>query len=145
MNEPSVPEVPSQIHRAGKGYRFEAHGWIYLHVEGEADERGFQHGQLMARELGEIVAMLRQVVLFDTGKPWSFFTEAAEKLFAHHLDAELSEEIHGIAEGARQAGAEVDWSDVLAWNGFEELLESWWPQAASGLGHTPGSPRSKGR
>lgn len=129
MSEPSIPDDPPQTRHAGKGYRFDAHGWTYLHVEGDADERGFQHGQLMARELGEIVRTLRHVVYFDTGKPWVSFAESAEKLFAHHLDAELSDEIRGIADGARQEGVTIDWRDVLAWNGYEELLGSWWPHA----------------
>ncbi|MEA3493142.1 MAG: hypothetical protein U9R38_02000 [Candidatus Margulisiibacteriota bacterium] len=30
----------------GKGYRFEKNGWVYVHIEGEPYERGFQHGYL---------------------------------------------------------------------------------------------------
>jgi hypothetical protein len=31
-----------------KARRFERKGWIYLHIEGEARDRGFQHGYLLA-------------------------------------------------------------------------------------------------
>jgi hypothetical protein len=33
----------------GRGYRFDHNGWIYLHVEGEPYDRGFQHGYLARR------------------------------------------------------------------------------------------------
>src|SRR5262252_5044301 len=36
-----------------KGKRFERAGWVYLHVEGEPRERGFQHGYLLAKEIAE--------------------------------------------------------------------------------------------
>lgn len=146
MSEPSIPQDdPPPIRRAGEGWRFETQGWTYLHIQGEAAERGFQHGRLMARELGEILRTLRHVIFFDTGKPWEFFAEAAESLFAHHLDEELAEEIRGIAEGARQEGAAISWQDVLAWNGFEELLGSWWPLATGELGYEKGAQHTKSR
>jgi len=31
-----------------KGYRYNIQGWIYLHIEGEPYERGYQHGYLLA-------------------------------------------------------------------------------------------------
>ena len=34
----------------GKGYRYNVQGWIYLHIEGEPYERGYQHGHLLAIE-----------------------------------------------------------------------------------------------
>ena len=35
----------------GPGYRYPSAAWIYLHIEGEPYERGYQHGYLMAREI----------------------------------------------------------------------------------------------
>ena len=43
-------------HEAGwlaKAKRFERHGWIYLHLEGEPAAHKFQHGYLLAPEIAE--------------------------------------------------------------------------------------------
>lgn len=34
-----------------KADRHEKDGWIYLHIEGKPEERGFQHGYLLAKEI----------------------------------------------------------------------------------------------
>src|SRR6476469_4203069 len=40
----------------GPAYRYPAAGWIYLHIEGQPYERGYQHGYLLAREIPEYLA-----------------------------------------------------------------------------------------
>jgi len=30
----------------GKGYRYNIQGWVYIHIEGEPYERGYQYGYL---------------------------------------------------------------------------------------------------
>src|SRR5689334_15624142 len=42
-----------------RAYRSETNGWIYLHLEGPATERGFQHGYLLAREIAEEIRIRR--------------------------------------------------------------------------------------
>lgn len=37
-----------EVTRYEDGYRFDQYGWIYLHIEGEPYERGYQHGYLPA-------------------------------------------------------------------------------------------------
>jgi hypothetical protein len=37
-----------KVVREGNGYRYDSNGWIYLHIEGEPFERGFQHGRFFA-------------------------------------------------------------------------------------------------
>ena len=34
-----------------KANRHEKNGWIYLHIEGSPEERGFQHGYLLSKEI----------------------------------------------------------------------------------------------
>lgn len=41
-------------------YRFNCNGWVYLHIEGEPYQRGFQHGYLLAPEIGEALATIKQ-------------------------------------------------------------------------------------
>jgi hypothetical protein len=112
----------------GPGYRFDHHGWIYLHIEGEPYERGFQHGCLTAPELQEILGGLDNLTYWKTGLRWEFFVAAAERLFVPHIDQEYLDEIRGVAAGAQAAGVNVTWQEVLAWNGRTELLDYWWPK-----------------
>jgi hypothetical protein len=111
----------------GKGHRFDRDGWIYVHIEGEPHERGYQYGYLVAPELAEILEKMKGLTYMDTGMEWDFFVAQAEKQFVKYLDHELLEEIQGIADGARAAGTEISWQDVLTWNGYEELTGYWWP------------------
>lgn len=117
----------SKIVRYGKGYRFDKNGWIYVHIEGEPYERGFQHGYLVAKELEVIMKSLKYLTYHDTGKHWEFFTDAAEKMWTKWLDKEFLDEIKGIAAGAQKRGVKITWQDVLAWNGQEEIMDYWWP------------------
>ena len=41
----------------GKGYRYNIQGWVYLHIEGEPYERGYQYGYLASAEI--VVRVLR--------------------------------------------------------------------------------------
>lgn len=114
------------------GYRFEKNGWIYVHMEGEPYTRGVQHGYLLAFEIEEIIRCLKFLTYWNMGKTWSFFVNEAAQQFLHKLDKELLDEIKGIAEGAREAGVEVTWQEILTWNGYSELVYYWWPFQKTG-------------
>jgi hypothetical protein len=133
------------VKRYEKGYRFEQDGWIYLHIEGAPFERGVQHGYLLAPELEKILKNMRHLIYQDTGKEWAFFVQAAEKLFAPWLDPEYRAEIRGIAAGARKAGVQVTWQDILAWNGYSELVDYWWPNAITKYRYAPRLPAQSDR
>lgn len=126
--------------RSGNGYRFDLNGWIYLHIEGGAYERGRQHGFLVAQELERIFRNLRYTTYFDTGKPLEFFVEAAESMFVPHMEDEQLQEIHGISDGCRQAGVDLSPEEILTWNGHEELVDYWWPTKAAELRYAPVYP-----
>jgi hypothetical protein len=120
------------VTRYESGYRFDCNGWIYVHIEGEPYERGFQHGRLVARELADAIKTLKRFTLEDTGQDWSYFVAAAERLFVQDGQEEFLEEIKGIADGARSAGTDVTWQEVLAWNGNMELTGYWYPGVLAG-------------
>lgn len=117
---------------AGRGHRFDSNGWIFVHIEGEPRERGFQHGRLVARELAQIREMLRGTLLDDTGQDYDFFVKAATDLYVPNAPVEFLEEIKGIAEGATSAGTEMTWQEVLAWNANTEVTEYWYPDMLAG-------------
>ena len=116
----------------GGAYRFDYNGWVYLHIEGEPYERGFQHGYLMAPELTKTMEMLEFTTFQDTGKQWDYFVEQGERLFMPNAEEEYIEEMKGIADGAREAGLDITWQEVLTWNGYSELTDYWWPNEEAG-------------
>jgi hypothetical protein len=116
----------------GQGYRFERNGWIYIHIEGGPTERGYQHGYLVAPELKDILKSLKYLTYWNTGMPWEFFVQQAEKLWVDKIDQEFLDEMKGIADGAKAAGVSVTWQEILAWNGYTELTGYWWPNVPAG-------------
>ena len=110
-----------------KGKRFERHGWTYLHIEGEAKQRGFQHGYLMAREIADSLRSTRVGWEHDSAMPWSWLVERAAGMFANQIDAEDRAELGGIAEGMQAAGQATTLDELVAYNGIIELTEYWWP------------------
>ena len=49
-----------------KANRHEKSGWIYLHIEGKPEERGFQHGYLLAKEIKEALMEMSEVWHYQT-------------------------------------------------------------------------------
>lgn len=111
----------------GRGSKFYQSGWVFLHIEGDASERGYQHGYLLANELKILKKSLEYLTPINTGKPWDFFVGAAVDLFYNRIGSELLNEIQGIANGAMDNGTDISWQEILAWNGYEEMTDYWFP------------------
>lgn len=109
-------------------FRFDKNGWIQLHIEGAPYERGYQHGFLLAQEIGSALRTIKHITLFNTGKEWAFYVDTADKMFTPHIDKEFIEEMRGIADGAAAAGIRTSFEEILAWNGYMELVNYWWPK-----------------
>src|SRR5436190_21393018 len=82
------PLTAEQQAWVAKGKRFERAGWIYLHVEGEARQRGVQHGYLLAKEIGEGVQATKAVWEHDTAMEWDWFVTRAAAMFVPKIDQE---------------------------------------------------------
>jgi hypothetical protein len=133
----------SEVTRYGQGYRFDQNGWIYLHIEGEPHERGFQHGYLAAPEIGNILRSLKYLSFWNTGKEWDFFVDSCVEMFVPQLEQEFLDEIKGIADGANAAGVSATWEEILTWNAYYELVYAWWPgQMEEDYAQTDDSGRS---
>ncbi|WP_164016550.1 C45 family autoproteolytic acyltransferase/hydolase [Pyxidicoccus trucidator] len=115
--------VPMESVRwAGKGFRYDDGGWIYVHIEGEPYERGQQFGELTS---GEIVRYMEKLGIqkdkTDAVKGWGHARLLADALFLRKYDAEYLEEMKGIADGANKAGAkfkdrQLDLLDIVTLN-----------------------------
>lgn len=125
----------------GPAYRYPADGWIYLHIEGQPYERGYQHGHLMAREIPEYLERCAAVLGAKAEtESWDQLRTAANALFLRGFDREILEEMKGIAEGASDAGAKwlgrrIDLVDIVVANTTVELgeLESAMRMTPTGL------------
>jgi hypothetical protein len=125
----------------GPGYRYPSAGWIYLHIEGEPYDRGYQHGYLMAREIEQYIdRCAAQLDSKSKATAWNNGRTTANALFLRGFDKEILEEMKGIADGAAAAGAKyngrtVDLIDVVTLNTITELgeLRSAMPMTPTGL------------
>jgi hypothetical protein len=123
--------------RLEKAYRFERGGWIYVHLEGEAKDIGFQHGVLLAPEIGDTLKVLMPFLEHETKRGWAFFKDAAEKYLWPGIDLEYQEEIDGIVEGLSREGVKVDRFDIVALNALEELPYYYLPWLEKARGEKP--------
>ncbi|HTS76222.1 MAG TPA: C45 family autoproteolytic acyltransferase/hydrolase, partial [Bryobacteraceae bacterium] len=140
----------------GPGYRYPQAGWIYLHIEGEPYDRGYQHGYLMAREIEQYIdRCAAQLDPKSKAGAWSNGRTEASALFLRGFDREILQEMKGIADGAAAAGAKydgrpVDLADIVTLNTITELGEldaamPVTPTGLEGLGlHRPAAPRATG-
>jgi hypothetical protein len=132
---------PVTVQRYGAGYRYPQAGWIVLHIEGDPYERGYQHGRLMAPEIGRFIPELARYR--STRAPadaWKDLRLLADALFLRRFDAEYREEMKGIADGAAAAGVTfdgrpVDFLDIVTINADIEtnFLENAMEATATGL------------
>ena len=86
----------------------EVNGWLRVHVEGEPERRGFQHGYYLADGIALFRDILNLLFQKSYGVDWKRMREDATKLFLDRVPEELLDEIKGIAEGAKARGVDVD-------------------------------------
>lgn len=110
-----------------KGYRFERGGWIYVHLEGSPYDIGYQHGYLLAPEIGDAFATVRLEMTHDSGRDWDFFRRAARTMLWPKIDSEYQFELKGIVDGLHAKGTNLDIDDIVAFNAFSELSDYYVP------------------
>jgi len=125
----------------GPGYRYPRAGWIYVHIEGEPYDRGYQHGYLMAHEIEQYIdRCAAQLDSKSKATAWNNGRTTANALFLRGFDQEILQEMKGIADGAAAAGAKyngrtVDLIDIVTLNTITELgeLNAAMPMTPTGL------------
>lgn len=121
-----------------EGYRYDDKGWIFVHIEGEPYERGYQYGYLLADEIVQYMTKLgaRQSEA-DFVKGWNDIRFMSDAMMLRKYDPEYLEEMRGIADGAAYAGAvfddrPLDLIDIVGINSVIDL-----GQMRRALGATP--------
>ncbi len=106
------------------GMKYEKNGWTVLSIKGNARERGYAHGYLMAAELKEIFKMLEFNFFQSYGYSLEFFCEVISELFRPQIMEnfpELYEEMEYIAKGATANGCSVTVDDIMTWNCYTSI------------------------
>lgn len=121
--------------------RHEKNGWIYLHIEGKPEERGFQHGYLLAKEIKEALRQMNEVWHYQTAMDWQWLVDRSAKMFNSKIDKENMTEMEGIVEGMKSAGVTTTRDEIVAYNASTEFMGYWWPQVKDSI--SPNSPDPK--
>jgi len=120
--------VASSDPRLKGAYNFERDGWVYVHLEGDPFNIGFQHGYLLAPEIEDAFPAVSADMTLSTGRKWTFFREVAREKLWPKLDPEYQQELEGIAEGLNaRTGSQLDVYDIVAFNSFEEVPDYYVP------------------
>jgi hypothetical protein len=116
-----VSREPQTDPRLKNSYRRpEKSGWTFVHLEGTPAEIGFQHGYLLAPEVGDALKVTQLELTHDNGKTWEFFRHAAQEMLWPRIEQEYRDEMKGIAEGVNARGVKVDVWDIVAMNATME-------------------------
>lgn len=109
-------------------YSFERGGWVYVHLEGDPFNIGFQHGYLLAPEIEDAFPAVSAGMMHSTKRDWPFFREVAREKLWPKLDPEYQQELEGIVEGLNaRSGSQLDVYDIVALNSFEEVPDYYVP------------------
>lgn len=120
--------IPRETVRwAGNGFRYDDRGWIFVHIEGEPYERGYQYGSLLSDDIVDYLSKL--AVRQNTADPaagWDTLRFETDTLFLRGYDREYLTEMKGIADGAANAGAKyndraLDLLDIVTINSVIDL------------------------
>lgn len=109
-----------------KSFRIEKNGWIFLHMEGEPFERGFQRGFLAHTEIKDFLNTLTYIVRFETAKEIDFFIDKANELFGSKVSDEYNIEMKGMVSGMEKTGGKITFEEMLFLNGFIDIYWYWW-------------------
>ena len=124
----AAPLTETQRSLLSGAKRHEKAGWIYVHIEGTPQERGFQHGYLLALEIAQGIKATRTDWEYQSATKWGWLLEETSAMFARKIDKENLAEIDGIVEGMQAAGVSSSRAEIIAYNAYLELSWYWWPE-----------------
>jgi hypothetical protein len=131
------PASPPRDGRLERAYRTEKDGWIFVHLEGTPEQIGFQHGHLLAAEIGDLLKVIKPYLHKSTGRDWDFYRQASERMLWPGIDEEYRREIDGIVAGLSSRRVAADRWDLVALNANQELPYYYVPWLDRREGKTP--------
>lgn len=141
-NSSPVPISPDQYRPA---YRYNVQGWIYIHVQGDPYDRGYQHGYLLAAEIVDMLNRWSNIIhnypilnffskhLSDeryqkvSAAWWGFCVSRCYSWYQDKIPEEYQQEMQGIADGVSARGGtihgrNVTYKDILTLNEMYEFM-----------------------
>jgi hypothetical protein len=113
-------------------HREEKEGWIYIHIEGDPYQLGYQRGYLVAEETDKALEVMKFYLKNATNKEWGWYRNAAKKQWEKIMPDEYKKEFEGMADGIAAAGVTgIDYLDLWAWNGWIDLAWYYLPTVSS--------------
>src|SRR2546426_6839063 len=111
----------SEDDRLKGSYRFERNGWIYVHLQGSPEQIGYQHGKLLAKEIEDLLRVVKPFLQHESKRDWDFYRKASQEILWPKIDSEFQRELDAIVKGLNDAGVKADRWDIVALNALEEL------------------------
>lgn len=96
-------------------------GWIFVHLEGNASDVGFQHGYLLAHEIEDNKKAIELSTTHETGKTWEELRVISQTVFWPSVPGEYRQELEGIARGLKVQGVKLDTVDLVTMNAYMEF------------------------
>jgi len=116
-----------------KSNRHEKNGWIYLHIEGSPEERGFQYGYILSKEIDHALRATEKSWQYQTAFEWNWLVQKAGEMFTKKVDKEILAELDGMKEGLEAAGFSTSLDELVTFNGIIELQWYWFPTIKDSL------------
>jgi len=143
----SVIKDSSDVNYYKKGFRYNIQGWVYIHIEGEPYERGYQYGYLASAEivdaihrwskLAHAIDFMKIFVIKNLPKNydklseqwWDICRSRSMNIFLKQVPSEYQQEMKGIADGVRARGEKVfgrdiEFEDIVAANFVQDCMVS---------------------
>jgi len=127
------------------GSSYLKNGWTYISVWGSPYDRGYAYGYYSAPDFKKIQEMLNYYIYESSGRPWTFYIEAARDHFKNKIKShfpEFYEEMEGITNGCIANGVDTNIDEIIAWNNYITIFECWYPFWLSGQNGSSGSMAS---
>jgi len=137
-NAKSLQNSQSITNYYGKGYRYNIQGWVYIHIEGEPYERGYQYGYLGYAEIldaiqrwanfGHGIKFMKIFVIKNlpnnyeklSEQWWNICRSRSKNIFLKQIPKEYIQEMQGITDGIKSRGEKIFGRDIE----FEDILAS---------------------
>jgi len=127
----------SEDDRLKGSYKFERNGWIYVHLQGSPEQIGYQHGKLLAKEIEDLLRVVKPFLQHESKRDWDFYRKASQEVLWPKIDSEFQRELDAIVKGLNDAGVKADRWDIVALNALEELPYYYLPWLEKKQGRLP--------
>jgi hypothetical protein len=117
-------------------------GWKVISISGSPQERGYQHGQLLHKELNHVVSTLPFLVKIDFHTTLDEYVDRCSRLMHDIIQTKYPEyyaELDGICKGALSRGVRISIPFLIAWNAYLSMSGEYKSEPGTAKEHTSGT------